>query len=78
MKRVVLVAATFAVLATPALACSPAPSCWMKSGTEYLRSVCKSYKGQSLKQIAEFVEEPEKIEAFGRACKKFGVHFRER
>jgi hypothetical protein len=61
-----------------ALACAPAPSCWLKSEPAYLRSVCQSYRKshQTLKQIAIYVEEPEKVGAFGKACKKLGVHLK--
>ena len=60
---------------TSALACSPAPSCWLKSDPAYLRSVCQGYAKdhRTLKQIAEYVEEPEKIAAFGKACRLKGV-----
>ena len=37
---------TFAALITTvgaALACGPAPSCWMESGPTYLKSVCSGY-----------------------------------
>jgi hypothetical protein len=61
-----------------ALACAPAPSFWLKSEPAYLRSVCQSYRNshQTLKQIAMYVEEPEKVGAFGKACKKLGVHLK--
>ena len=60
------------------MACAPAPSCWMRSNAEYLRSVCQSYAKdhRTLKQIATYVEESEKVSAFGRACKKFGINLR--
>jgi len=50
----------------------------MKSDRAYLRSVCRSYSGQTLQEIAQYVEEPENVTAFGKACKKFGIHFKER
>ena len=59
------------------LACAPAPSCWMKSDRGYLRSACRSYSGQTLQEIAQYVDEPENVAAFGKACKKFGIHFKE-
>ena len=81
MKDVSIALIAFAALAITtgvALACSPAPSCWMKSGPEYLRSVCVSYAKdrQTLKQIAQYVEEPEKIAAFGKACNRLHVHLK--
>ena len=48
----------------------------MKSGPVYLRSVCLNYAKdhQTLKQIAMYMEEPEKIAAFGKACEKLQIH----
>jgi hypothetical protein len=69
-----LLALAVVVLVTPqaALACARAPSCWMKGDTDYLKSICRGYakRGQTLKQIATFVDEPEQVPAFGQACKK--------
>jgi hypothetical protein len=70
--------AALTIMTEIALACSPAPSCWMESGPGYLRSVCLSYAKdhQTLKQIAMYLEEPEKIAAFGKACKKLGIYLK--
>jgi hypothetical protein len=80
MLRTILLSAFAAltIMTGKAFACSPAPSCWMESGSSYLRSVCLSYAKdhQTLKQIAMYVEEPEKIAAFGKACKKLHVHLK--
>jgi hypothetical protein len=81
LKLEIILLSAFAVwiiTSGAALACSPAPSCWMKSGPGYLRSVCLSYAEdhQTLKQIAMYVEEPEKIASFGEACKKLGIHIK--
>ena len=73
-----LVATLLILASSSVLACAPAPSCWMKSARAYLRSVCRSYSGQTLQEIAQYVEEPENVTAFGKACKKFGIHFKER
>jgi hypothetical protein len=61
------------------LACAPAPSCWLKLSPEYVRSVCLGYAkdGQTLKQIAQFLDEPEKIGEFAKACKKFHVNLKD-
>jgi hypothetical protein len=79
MKRIIyFVIANMIALTAPALACSPAPSCWMNESPAYLRSICAGYAKdrKTLKQIAEFVDEPEQIAAFGKACKKFKINLR--
>jgi hypothetical protein len=72
-----LLAVAGAVIAAPqaAIACAPAPSCWMKEDPESLKSICRGFAkhGQTLKQIATFVEEPEQVPAFGQACKKLKI-----
>ena len=72
-----LLALAGAVIVTPqaAFACAPAPSCWMKEDSAYLKSICRGFakRGQTLKQIATFVEEPEQVSAFGQACKKLKI-----
>lgn len=69
--------ATGAVIVTSqgALACAPAPSCWMQGDPAYLKSICRGFakRGQTLKQIATFVDEPDQIAAFGQACKKLKI-----
>jgi hypothetical protein len=75
--RIAMLTATVLGGTAPAAwACAPAPSCWIKEGPAYLRSVCLSYAKdhQTLKQIAMYLEEPEKIAAFGKACEKLHVH----
>ena len=44
----------------------------MKGDPAYLRSLCLTYAEfhQTLKQIAQYLDEPEKIGDFGAACKK--------
>jgi hypothetical protein len=72
-----LLALAGVVIVTPqaALACAPAPSCWMKEDPADLKSICRGFaeRGQTLKQIATFVEEPEQVPAFGQACKKLKI-----
>jgi hypothetical protein len=65
MKRLTL-ALAIALAATPALACAPIPSCWLKSDPAYLKSVCHSYSEID----ASYVDEPEKVPAFVAACKR--------
>jgi hypothetical protein len=81
MKHLLMIAAALLALTSVAIACSPAPSCWMEEKQSgYLRSICAGYAkdGRTLKQIAEFVDEPEKVPAFANACRKFGISFRAR
>lgn len=44
------------------------------------RNICEAsaegYAKQTLPQIAQYVEEPEKIQDFAKACKKLGVNLR--
>lgn len=80
MSRTLLLAAIMALINmhNPALACGPAPSCWMQSNPAYLRSICQGYEKdhRTLKQIAQFVEEPDKVAAFGKACEQLNVHLK--
>jgi hypothetical protein len=70
MKTYLLVLSAVLLVPVSAIACSPAPSCWMKESPSYLRSVCQSYKGETAAQIAAVVDEPEKVPAFIQACKR--------
>ena len=76
-KRVktILLAVALVAAAFPAMACAPAPTCWMNSGREYLKSVCVTSARDpgSLK----FVEQPEQIGNFVRACAKLGIKVKE-
>ena len=79
MKRILLaVVALLALSGTPVLACAPAPSCWLRSSPAYLKSVCQGYAKdhQTLKQIAMYFDEPEKIVVFGEACDRLGVNLK--
>jgi hypothetical protein len=71
--------AAISMTAGTAPACSPAPSCWMAAGPAYLRTICFGYakKHKTLKEIATYVEEPEKISDFAKACEKSKVHLTE-
>jgi hypothetical protein len=48
----------------------------MDGSQEYLRSVCLSFAKdhQTLAQISQFVDDPDKIPAFAAACKRIGVN----
>jgi len=78
MSKLILVTSVLLAATETALACAPAPSCWIAEGPAYLRSVCLGYAKdrKTLKQIAEFVDEPEKVAAFGDACKKVNVRLK--
>jgi hypothetical protein len=77
--KTMIVAAVVAILPTPALTCSPSPSCWFKYGPEYVKSVCSGYAKdkRTATEIAEFLEEPEQVPRFIAACKKLGITFAE-
>jgi hypothetical protein len=78
MKKLLLT--TAAVLAsTSAFACAPAPSCWLKTGPSYVRSICQGYAKdhRTVAEITTYLDEPEKIQDFVTACKKLGVAFPE-
>jgi hypothetical protein len=80
MRRDLLcLTAAISMIAGTALACSPAPSCWIAAGPAYLRSICSGYakKHKTLKEIATYVEEPEKIWDFAKACENLKVHLTE-
>lgn len=62
----------------PSLACTPAPSCWLTEGKDYLRTMCQQ-EAQKGTQIAEF-KRIEKAEndiggamKFVSACCKIGI-----
>jgi hypothetical protein len=75
MKNLLLTAAVLLLTSTSALACAPAPSCWLKSDPSYLRGICRGYAKDktTVAQIAEYLDEPEKVQDFVKACKKLGV-----
>ncbi|MGY3482266.1 hypothetical protein ACVW1C_000149 [Bradyrhizobium sp. USDA 4011] len=78
MKKFVILVAT--AIATPALACAPAPSCWISEGPAYLRDICRNYAKahRTVADIKGFLDEPEKIGDFVAACKKQGVAFKDK
>jgi hypothetical protein len=63
---------------TPAMACAPTPSCWIEEGPAYLRDVCADYAKdhKTLAQIAPYLDAPEQIGAFAKACAKVHVHLK--
>jgi hypothetical protein len=75
MKITTTIAIALIAASTPALACAPAPTCWITSDPDYLRTMCR----QSLPKLPEAAanwEEPEQVPAFIRACKKLGITHR--
>jgi hypothetical protein len=67
----------------PALACSPAPSCWIEEGgpkSSYLKGICRGYAKdkRTVADIKGFVDEPEKVPEFVTACKNLGVTFKDK
>lgn len=71
------------VVATPALSCAPAPSCWLSEGPSYVKGICRGYaKDKRTKaEIREFLTsdetKPEDMDKFFAACKKHGITFNE-
>jgi hypothetical protein len=78
-KTPIAIAATAVLASSGAYACKPAPSCWIESGPEYLRAVCDGYAKdhRTVTQIASYLDEPERITEFVKACGKLHVHFRQ-
>ena len=70
-----IAAACIIITATPALACYPAPSCWISEGPAYVKSVCRGYQKdhRTLAEIKKWLDQPEKISDFAAACKRVGV-----
>lgn len=73
--RMLSVSFIFSLAASQALACAPSPSCWIDNDKAYLRGICSNYaKGhQTLKQIVQYLDEPEKLDDFVKACAKLRV-----
>jgi hypothetical protein len=71
MKTLATVALAIAAISGPALACAPAPTCWMQESREYLKSVCANYSVSGLR--AENLDEPEQMDKFIRTCGKLGI-----
>lgn len=66
--------ATILSLPWTALACAPAPSCWMSDGgskSSYLKNICRSYV-QSGRRDEDICQEPEKVTQFVQPCASFG------
>jgi hypothetical protein len=54
-----------------AVACSPAPSCWIEEGPTYLKSVCREAVQNS--DTLKYVDEPDQIGRFVKACAKLHI-----
>jgi hypothetical protein len=84
MKLKMLIAAVVMTAATPALACSPAPACWLEDGPKdpYVRTICRDYAKDKRTQadIREFLEgddtKESDIQRFFAACKMHGITFK--
>jgi hypothetical protein len=81
--RTLIIGAILALNLTPALACSPAPSCWIDEGgpkSSYLKGICRGYAKdkRTVEDIKGYVDEPEKMPQFVSACKALGVTFKEK
>src|SRR5258706_3931414 len=74
MKK--LLAILLLAYATPALACSPASTCWYKYGPTYIRGICQNTlrNFRSMAQISESLDEPEKLSEFVAVCRKLQVN----
>ena len=80
--RSLIIGAILALTFTPALACSPAPSCWLGSNpkSSYVKGICAGYAKdkRTVADITEFMDEPEKTPQIVAACKALGVTFKEK
>jgi hypothetical protein len=76
--RFTIVVLMLTTVEAQAQACTPAPTCWIKRGGDYLRGICRMYEAQGtrLHEIARTVEEPERIMDFDRACRRLGVRLK--
>jgi hypothetical protein len=62
------------LIATPAIACMPAPTCWIKTGPEYLKSICVQYVNTPLDPAN--VEEPAAVPNLVKACAKLHIRIK--
>jgi hypothetical protein len=70
MQGLLIAAVALISFGQTALACAPAPSCYMSESKDYLKSVCS----QDAKRLIDpaWYEEPDSIPAYIKACKKLG------
>jgi hypothetical protein len=47
------------------------------STKEYLRSVCRNYSNMPVQNIPNETDDPKAVLKFVKACKKFGIHFKD-
>jgi hypothetical protein len=78
MKKLLLTTVAMLAFSAPALACAPAPSCWIEAGPAYLKTICRGYAKdhRTVAEIATYLDEPEKTQDFVKACSKLGVTFK--
>jgi hypothetical protein len=74
-KKLIIVAIMLTLFGGSAMACGPAPSCWMEESPAYLKSVCQGYARdhKTAGDIRVYVEEPQLVPAFIKSCAKLRV-----
>lgn len=75
-------ALTFVLLSGQATACSPSPSCWQRWNTSHpttLKASCRGHarNGDTVRQIADRLNDREKAALFADVCRKFGIVLRD-
>jgi hypothetical protein len=70
MQKILVAGIALFILTQSALACAPAPSCYMTESKDYLKTVCQ----QDAKRVIEPTkyDDPDSVPAYIKACKKLG------
>jgi hypothetical protein len=71
MQKLLIAGFFLACLAGSAMACGPAPSCYMTESKDYLKTVCRQDARQPLDP--KNYDDPESVPAYIKACKKLGI-----
>jgi hypothetical protein len=71
MQKLLVAGFVLACLTGSALACAPAPSCYMTESKEYLKTVCRQDARKPLDP--QIYDEPDSVPAYIKACKKLGI-----
>ncbi|MHC2584190.1 hypothetical protein [Bradyrhizobium diazoefficiens] len=71
MKKLSIAGLALACLTESALACAPAPSCYMTESKDYLKTVCRQDARQPLDP--KKFDEPDSVPSYIKACKKLGI-----
>ncbi|MGA2054196.1 MAG: hypothetical protein ABSG88_02705 [Bradyrhizobium sp.] len=71
MQKILVAGVLLICLTRSALACAPAPSCYMTESKDYLKTVCR----QDAKRMIDpaVYDDPDSIPAYIDACKKLGI-----